>query len=628
LERNKQLEHQIKIIELAFNSSTNAMVITDKDGRVIRVNPVHEDVTGLPDKEFLGKRMFIDIANKDNEKRDALYNIVLGQGKIYNFYRRPYPKKDGSIQYLTGAMAAVKDSGQIIGAIITVDDITEQVETEKSLRENKTKLAGIVNSVTDAMVMLDREFNIVWINDIAKKLFGPDLVGEKCYRAYHRYDKVCEPCIVKQCFEDGMVYEFETEITGIDGNPRSFWCTVSVAAKYQDGCPKTVVEFLRDITEKRKLEAQLQQAQKMEAIGTLAGGIAHDFNNLLMGIEGNVSLMLLNINPNEPNYERLKNIERLVVSGAELTKQLLGFARGGKYEVKPTDLNKLIDKISKMFGRTRKEIRIHKRCQKDVWTVEVDKTQIEQVLLNLYVNAWQAMPRGGSIYIQTENIMFRGPNGMKPGNYVKVSVTDTGVGMDEKIKQRIFDPFFTTKEMGRGTGLGLASVYGIIKGHGGHIDVKSKKGQGTTFNVYLPASEKAVAITKKKPPGKIPKGTEMVLLVDDEDDIIDVGQHMLEIMGYKVLVAKSGKEAIDVYKKNQDDIEIIVLDMVMPGMGGGEAYDRLKEIDPDVKVLLSSGYSINGDATKILERGCDGFIQKPFNLRQLSQKIRDILDNQ
>jgi len=369
--------------------------------------------------------------------------------------------------------------------------------------------------------------------------------------------------------------------------------------------------------------------EKLEAFGTLAGGIAHGFKDLLMGIQGDSSLMLLDIDSTHPHYERLKNIEQSVQSGAELTRQLLGFARGGKYEVKPTNINELIEKSSQIFGRTKKEIKIHRKFQKDIWTVEVDQGQIEQVLLKLYVNAWQAMPGGGELYLRIENVTLD-ENDMKPhnvelGNYVKISVTDTGMGMDEATQQRIFEPFFTTKNRGRGTGLGLAPVYGIIKNHGGIINVYSKKGEGTTFIIYLPASKKEI-IEEGKLPGEVSKGKETILLVDDEDMIIDIGQEILKALGYKVLLARSGKEAIELYKSNKDKIDMVILDMIMPDMGGGDTYERMKEINPDINTLLSSGYIINGHVDEILEGGGNGFIQKPFNMTQLSKKIREILD--
>jgi two-component system cell cycle sensor histidine kinase/response regulator CckA len=389
------------------------------------------------------------------------------------------------------------------------------------------------------------------------------------------------------------------------------------------------LNFVRDITEQKQLEFSLQQAKKMEAIGTLAGGIAHDFNNLLMGIQGRNSLMLLEIDPSHPHVDHLKGIEEYVQRATDLTRQLLGVARGGKYEVKPTDINQILRRSSEMFGRTRKEIHLHTTYQEDVWTVEVDRAQVEQVLLNLYVNAWQAMPQGGSLYLQTQNVVlnraFSKPYGLSPGHYVSIAVTDTGCGMAEAVRQRVFDPFFTTKEMGRGTGLGLASAYGIVRNHGGIITVDSAEGRGTTFTLYLPATDRAVAVESRTSP-QIRKGTETILLVDDEKMILDVGRQMLEKVGYRVLTSQSGEEALDVYAHFRQRIDLVILDMIMPDLSGGETFNRLKGIDPEVKVLLSSGYSMEGQAKVILASGCRGFIQKPFTIHSLSQKIRGILD--
>jgi CheY-like chemotaxis protein len=348
-----------------------------------------------------------------------------------------------------------------------------------------------------------------------------------------------------------------------------------------------------------------------------------------MGIQGRASLMLMNMDDDHAHFTHVSGIEEAVKRGAYLAKQLLGFARGGKYEVKPTDLNDLLAKSSEMLGRAKKEIKIHRKYEKDIWTVEIDRGQIEQVLLNLYVNAWQAMPEGGDLYLETKNVKldkkYAEAFHVEPGNYVKISATDTGVGMDEATRQRVFEPFFTTKEIGGGTGLGLASAYGIINNHGGIIDVYSEPGHGATFSIYLPASDKE--ITKdKKPSADLLKGKETVLLVDDENMVIDVGKEMLTALDYKVMVAANGKEAVKIYEKNRDKIDIVVLDLVMPDMGGGEVYDRIKEMNPKVKVLLSSGYSIDGQAHEILRRGCDGFIQKPFNIKELSRELRDILE--
>jgi len=387
----------------------------------------------------------------------------------------------------------------------------------------------------------------------------------------------------------------------------------------------------RKVAEAKKieLEKKLQYAQRMEALGTLAGGIAHDFNNLLMGIQGNASLMSLSIDPSDSNYERIKNTEQYVLRGSELTRQLLGFAQGGKYEVKATNINTLIEKSLQMFGRTKKELEIKTNFNNDLWTVIVDRGQIDQVLLNLYVNAWQAMPDGGELVLTTDNFIIDVNHlktlELKLGKYVKISVKDTGIGIDKKIQKKIFDPFFTTKEKAgnRGTGLGLASAYGIIANHDGFIDVSSEIGKGSEFCIYLPAFEDNIT-DKENLSHKMLPGSETILLVDDEDMIIDVVSSMLKQLGYQVLTAKRGEDAIEIYKKDWQKIHMIILDLIMPGIGGRRTYDVLKEINPNVKVLLSSGYSAS-ETNVTLGKGCDGFIQKPFDISQVSVKIRDIM---
>jgi signal transduction histidine kinase/CheY-like chemotaxis protein len=400
-------------------------------------------------------------------------------------------------------------------------------------------------------------------------------------------------------------------------------------ARLYDALKQELAERERAEKEKAQLEAQFQHAQKMEALGTLASGIAHNFNNILMGIQGYASLMLMDIDSAHPHYKRLKGIEQQVQSGSNLTKQLLGYAREGRYEVKTLNINDIVKETSDTFAMTKKDISVHLALAEDLNVIKADQGQLRQTLLNLYVNAADAMPRGGDLFLKSLNVtdldMKGKPYTPKPGNYVLLTITDTGTGMDNKTIERIFDPFFTTKGMSKGTGLGLASVYGIVKAHGGYIDVDSQKGHGTTFSIYLPASD--IEGTKEKElVTEVLKGKEGILLVDDEDVIIDVGHEILKTLGYEVHVARSGREAIDAYEANQDKIDMVILDMVMPDMGGGEAYDTLKRINPDIKVLLSSGYSLNGQAAEILQRGCNGFIQKPFNVTQLSQKLREILE--
>jgi two-component system cell cycle sensor histidine kinase/response regulator CckA len=521
------------------------------------------------------------------------------------------------------------------------EEAAKYAQAREELGTSEQKYRSILESIEEGYFEVDIAGNLTFFNDSLCKITGyvPDELmgmnnrdyttretGKRMYEVFNRVYRTGNPA---QCSD--------FEIIRKDGNTTILEMSASLMQDSAGkpigfrGIVRDVTERKRSLEEKKKLETQLYQAQKMEAIGTLAGGIAHDFNNILMAIQGNASLMLLDIDSGHPLYERAKHIQHYVQNASDLTKQLLGFARRGKYDGMPTNLNKLIETSSVMFGRTKKEITVQTKLHKDLWMVEVDQGQIEQVLLNLFINAWQAMPGGGSLHIDTENVTldahYLKPYTVKPGRYVKISITDTGVGMDKRTLERIFEPFFTTKELGRGTGLGLASVYGIIKNHEGYINVYSEIEKGTTFTIYLPASETAV-VKEQVFADKLLHGTETLLLVDDEEIIIDVGKQMLDKMGYEVLLAGSGREAIEIYKDHQDRIDLVILDMVMPGMSGGETFERLREINPGQKVLLSSGYSINGRATEIMERGCDGFMQKPFNMIQLSQKIREILDNE
>ncbi len=511
----------------------------------------------------------------------------------------------------------------------------EQMESEHKRAEVKLKQqTDAMEASAEGIAILNEDQIYTYMNEAHARICGYDTSREltgKSWRVLYDEDEL-------QRFDQDIMTEFSQkgwwhgEARGKKKNGSTYPQEISLTALNGGG----LICIVRDITDRKRAEEEnralterLQHADKMEAIGTLAGGIAHDFNNLLMGIQGYTSLSLMNLDSSHPNYGRLKRIEEQVQSGADLTKQLLGFARGGRYEVKPADLNDIIKKTSSMFGRTKKEISIHRKYGNDLWIVEVDRGQMEQVFMNLYVNAWQAMPGGGEIYLETDNTILTGEqalsNAVKAGRYIKISMTDTGTGMDAKTRERIFDPFFTTKEMGRGTGLGLATVYGIIKGHGGMINVYSKLGHGTTFNIYLPASEKEV-VKEKTTTGTIARGTETILLVDDEKIVLEVSRELLESMGYLVYAAGSGQEAIAVYMEKRNEIDLVILDMVMPGISGGETFDRLREINPKIKVLLSSGYSITGQAQEILDRGCNGFLQKPFHMEKLSHKVREMLD--
>ncbi len=547
-------------------------------------------------------------------------------------------RAEGAIRRLANENAITAEISRIISSSLNIEEVYERFaeevrkliqRAEEALRASEEKYRTLVENATEAIFVVQDE-KIKFPNRKTISLSGYS--AEELSQI--RFTQLIHPDDQEAIMEQYRRRVQEEELARIQSYRclnkagEEVWVQINSVPISWEGRPASL-NFLRDVTREKKLEAQFHTAQKMEAIGTLAGGIAHDFNNLLMGIQGYVSLILFDLGPGHPHHEYLGKIEEQVKNGAHLAGQLLAFARKGKYEVKLMDLNKIIQHSSSMFERTKREIKIFRTYGENIWPVEGDRAQIEQVLLNLYVNAWQAMPEGGNLYLETKNVTLGAdyikPFALKLGNYVCISVMDTGIGMDKKTQGRIFEPFFTTKEMGRGTGLGLASVYGIVKNHGGFINVYSEVGHGTTFKVYLPASEKAKP-EEKKLSGEILGGKGTLLLVDDESTILEVLGKTLTYTGYKVMSAQGGEEAVEVYKKNKDQIDLVLLDMIMPGMNGGKVFDLLREINPGVKVILSSGYSIAGEASKIMARGCNGFIQKPFGIKELSQKIREILD--
>jgi len=631
--RIKTRETSLQESEVKYRELTDLLPQTvfevDTRGRLTYANEFGFRAFGYTEADFkIGLNILDMLVPEQRERVGAnIGRVMAGENVPTEEYTAL--RKDGTTFPAIIYANQIRRSGEALGLRGIVFDITERKQAEETLRASEEKYRILVENASDA-ISVAQDGVIKFLNQKTVAMSGyskAEIAKIPFFDLIHPEDRdmVIDRHLKRLAGEKPpSTYSFRI----INKTGRAFWVELNTVFINWEGRPATL-NFIRDITQQRKLEAQFQYAQRMESLGTLAGGIAHDFNNLLMGIQGNASLILIDKESGNPNYEKLKNIEQYVQSGTDLTKQLLGFARGGKYETKPINLNDLIKNQNRLFGRTKKEINVHGRYAQDLWFVEADQGQIQQVLMNLYVNAWQAMPGGGDLYTHTENAdldeNYVKPFKIEPGRYVKISVTDTGMGMDDRTKKRVFEPFFTTKGMGRGTGLGLASVYGIVKNHGGFINIYSEKGEGTTFNIYLPASEKEV-IEGKKPSEEVVKGEGTILLVDDEEMITDVGRQLLEELGYKVMVAKSGREAVTLYEKNKADIDIVILDMIMSDMSGGKTYDRLKEINPDIKALLSSGYSINGRAQQILDHGCNGFIQKPFNMKALSLKISEILD--
>ncbi len=608
-----------------FENTGTGTVLSEEDTTLSMVNQGFADLVDYRREEIEGRMKWTEMVDPADHKRMLAIHYLRRRDPA----AAPKTFECGLIDRQGRRKEVLLKVDLIPGTTTSVGSFTEitRIKTaERSLR----KYEQMVTSSSDYMALVDRNYNFQVVNAPYGKAVGcqpEDMVGRKVAGIFGAalFERHQKPKI-DQCLE-GEEFRFKAWYD-TPGMGRRYIDTFYYPSREDDGAISGVVIVGRDITDLRRLEGQLLQAQKMEAIGTLAGGVAHDFNNLLMGIQGRTSLMLSEVNHGHPFREHLEGIESYVKSAVDLTRQILGFARGGKYEVKPTDLNDLIKTQNRMFSRTRKEITIRGKYARDLWTVEVDRGQIRQVLLNLYVNAWQAMPGGGDLLISTENVHLSDSDteqlSLAPGRYVRVMVTDTGIGMDRSTMERIFEPFFTTREMGRGTGLGLASAYGIIKNHGGLINVYSEKGEGSSFSLYLPASTKVV-IKEAAPDIQMKKGQGTLLLVDDEQLILDVGTAMLQKLGYTVHVAGNGEDALQFFQQAGESIDLVILDMVMPGMGGGEVFDQLKELDPGVNVMLSSGYSIDGKASEIIDRGCVGFIQKPFNLAQLSEKVKSVL---
>jgi PAS domain S-box-containing protein len=656
IDARKQAEELLRESEARYrliSENTNDIIwTTDMKLRLTYLSPSVNRLGGGVDEKFMSGTLadFLTPASLEaaiklykeelaNEKELASKNLQTKDLQRSRAIELEYKRQDGTTFWTEAVMDFIRDEhGKPVGILGVTRDINKRKQAENALRESEEKYRTILENIEEGYYELDLAGNLTFFSDSLCKILGyprDDLLGMN-YRKYMDAENAQKANQVANNIynveQQSRLLNF-TIIKG-DGIKRDIESSSSLM-KDAEGQSIGFRGLMRDITERKrleeerkKLEAQVQYAQRIESIGTLAGGLAHNFNNLLMAIQGNASMALLDIDADHPQYQNLKKIEKQVTRGAKLTKQILGYAREGRYEVKPTNLNQLLRETSNAFGEARKEIRVHQELADDLFGTTVDQGQIEQVLLTLYVNAADAMPGGGDLFLKTKNVTHNEICGKsyepKKGNYVLLSVRDTGIGMDAKTMDRIFEPFFTTKGFALGTGLGLASTYGIIKAHGGYIDVDSEMGSGTTFSIFLPATEQAIE-AEKDLPGELLEGKGTVLLVDDEEMVLDAGGRMLKRLGYDVLSAKGGQEALELYEKNQNGIDMILLDMIMPDMGGGKTFDRLKGINPKVKVLLSSGYDIDGEAKEILERGCDAFIQKPFNIEQLSQKVMKVM---
>ncbi len=630
------LERERKICQAIINDSDDIVFVINAKGRIIFLNPKVLHFLGYSTKE-LDQKPIINFLPDEEKKRlsDCFFNKKVTSDFI-----------NQSIEVLNINGEKIKFYLKILLPYPDNKIFNEKIGIIKTLKNNKynadkIKFNSIINSIDEGYFEVDLKGTLTFCNDKLSKMISvplSDIIGVNFKK------------FVTQETADQMFRFFNKTYTS--GNPTKI---VNYELKKKNGSllnleivasliydskqiPSGFRGIARDVTKIKKAaelikkqQVQMFQAQRIESIGTLAGGIAHDFNNLLMAIQGNISLLLLNKSQKDTDLQKLSNIENYIYKGAELTKQLLGFARRGKYETAVISLNEIVINCAKFFGRAKKEVEISLDLKDKLWPVKVDHGQIKQVILNICVNSGQAMPDGGELFIKTKNVVLKKEKAIeyniKAGKYVSLAIKDTGEGIDEQILQRVFEPFFSTKDVGLSSGLGLASAYGIIKNHKGFITVKSKRNHGTTFLILIPAINDNIKKTPKNISNKIIKGCENILFIDDESAILDIGAAMLTSLGYGVTTAINGIDAIDEYKRNHDKYDLVILDMIMPKMNGREICEKLKNINPKIKVILSSGYSLESQAIEIIKLGCIEFIQKPFDIKKLSQKVSEALRN-
>ncbi|MBF0327615.1 MAG: response regulator [Nitrospirae bacterium] len=516
-------------------------------------------------------------------------------------------------------------------------------KAEKALSERDELIKNILESIDEGFIIIDRDFRIISVNKAYANMVRmpiDDIIGRHCYEISHHSNKPCyengseHPCTVKQVFDTGE--QSRSIHTHYDEKENPVYVETKAYPLSLDrkGKVTKAIEIVINITEKQKLEAQLRQAQKMEGIGQLAGGIAHDFNNILTAIIGYGNIALMKMAEDEPQRLNIEQMLDAADRAAHLTKDLLLFSRKQISESKPVDLNIVIKTVEKFLKRVIGEDVVYRSSLTNAaMTILGDAHQLEQVLMNLATNARDAMSMsGGDLTVTTEQVVFDKKfvklHGYgKTGRYAMVTVSDTGKGMDEDTRQKIFEPFYTTKEAGKGTGLGLAVVYGIVKQHGGYINVYSEPGSGTTFRIYFPliASEEAeekVKVIEDRPEG----GTETILVAEDEGPVRDITVTILREFGYNIITAVDGEEAVNKYREHKGDVHMLLFDLIMPKKSGKEAYDEIRKLKPDIKILFVSGYSPDVVRAKASLEDYTTILYKPLAPIALLKNVRSILD--
>jgi len=516
------------------------------------------------------------------------------------------------------------------------------MKRNEELDQNRRQLQVLTDTTPDAVFSCTHDGCIINVNRTCLEMFGYSREEMLTLNAYQLCGEESSRGVIEEKIDQAFRgYSLNFEWLCMKKNNEEL-PAIARLRKMQIGEDIYILAVVTDITEqkrgedeKKKLEAQLLHAQKMEAVGTLAGGVAHDFNNVLQAVSGYVQLLLMRKGEEDPDLNYLNQIDKSIQRAAKLIQQLLIFSRKVESKLEPVDLNQEIVNVHKLLMKTipkMVDIELHLAAGNKV--LNADPIQLEQIIMNLAVNARDAMPDGGKFIIETENVVMdenycKAHLGSIPGEYVLLTVSDTGCGMDRETLKHIFEPFYTTKETGQGTGLGLAMVYGIVKDHGGYTMCYSESGQGTTFKIYFPVlkGEGIERESEHEEEEDIRGGAETILLVDDEEDILDIGCDILGKYGYTTIRADSGERALEVYMKDRARIDLVIMDLGMPGMGGYKCMQELLKIDPEIKVMIASGYSASG-RTKETLKSASGFIGKPYRLAEMLKKVRKVLETQ
>lgn len=617
--------------EAFFEHTITPFVFLDKDFNFIRVNKAYADAGKRDISEFPGHNHFEFYPSDARE----IFEEVVRTRTAFQTFACPFIYADhpeGGVTFWDWTLVPMLDNkGEIEFLVLSLVDVTER-------RRSEIMMKNILESIDEGIIILDPEYRIISANRAyCEQVKSPecDIIGRHCHEVSHHLDKPCfladEECAAMRTFKTGAPHMAIHTHYDKDNNPM-YIETKAFPMTDASGKIITVIESLNNITERRSLEEQLRHAQKMEAVGTLAGGVAHDFNNLLNVIIGYGGLMQLKMKPDDPLLPQLKEILAAGDRAAHLTKGLLAFCRKQVMEIRTIGLNEVIEGFRKMLARiVGEDIELRTTLSEQKLIIRADIVQIEQVLMNLAANARDAMRKGGCLAIETRPLKidkkFMKSHGYgEPGEYALLTVSDTGAGMDEKTRERIFEPFFTTREPGKGTGLGLSIVYGIVKQHKGLINCYSEPGKGTTFRIYLPLA-KAAADMVAEAEELIPKGgTETILVAEDDAGVRIFMKTTLEAFGYRIIEAVDGADAVNKFRENRDSVHLLLFDLIMPRENGKDAYEDIRGIRPDIKVIFASGYAADIIQKFGIEEGVE-FISKPVSPNELLRKVREALDS-